>query len=72
MARCPKCKHHFRTLEDEEGMHDCPRCGYDGYGYHCPFCNQPSRRPVMDGCMDCLAERIDADRESEREAKESE
>ena len=28
MARCPHCKKHFRTLEDEEGMHDCPYCGY--------------------------------------------
>ena len=28
MARCPRCKRHFRTLEDEEGMHDCPHCGY--------------------------------------------
>jgi hypothetical protein len=30
MARCPKCKKRFPTLEDEEGMHECPRCGYDG------------------------------------------
>jgi len=28
MARCPLCAKHFRTLEDEEGMHDCPHCGY--------------------------------------------
>jgi hypothetical protein len=28
MARCPACKRHFRTLDDEEGMHECPRCGY--------------------------------------------
>lgn len=28
MARCPNCKHKFRTLEDEEGMHACPHCGY--------------------------------------------
>lgn len=28
MATCPKCRRHFRTLEDEEGMHECPRCGY--------------------------------------------
>jgi hypothetical protein len=26
--RCPRCRRHFRTLEDEEGMHDCPHCGY--------------------------------------------
>ena len=28
MARCPHCCRMFRTLEDEEGMHDCPHCGY--------------------------------------------
>jgi DNA-directed RNA polymerase subunit M/transcription elongation factor TFIIS len=28
MARCPKCRKHFATLEDEADMHDCPRCGY--------------------------------------------
>ena len=28
MARCPHCKRTFRTLEDEEGMHDCPNCGH--------------------------------------------
>lgn len=27
MPRCPRCRTTFRTLEDEEGMHDCPRCG---------------------------------------------
>ena len=31
MARCPYCRHYFRTLDDEEGMHDCPYCGYLGY-----------------------------------------
>jgi hypothetical protein len=31
MARCPNCKRHFRTLEDEEGMHACPSCGFDGH-----------------------------------------
>lgn len=28
MARCPNCLHHFREPEDEQGMHDCPYCGY--------------------------------------------
>ena len=31
MATCPRCRRHFRTLEDEEGMHDCPYCGYPPY-----------------------------------------
>lgn len=26
--RCPKCRKSFRVLEDEQGMHPCPRCGY--------------------------------------------
>jgi hypothetical protein len=29
MARCPRCRCHFRVLEDEDdGQHGCPRCGY--------------------------------------------
>ena len=28
MARCPRCTRSFRTLEDEQDMHDCPHCGY--------------------------------------------
>ena len=28
MPRCPACRRSFRTMEDEEGMHDCPHCGY--------------------------------------------
>ena len=27
MPKCPDCKCRFRTLEDEQDMHDCPRCG---------------------------------------------
>ena len=26
--RCPRCKRSFRVLEDEQGMHACPSCGY--------------------------------------------
>ena len=40
MARCPRCTRHFRTLEDEEGMHDCPHCGYwPGDEPTCDWCN---------------------------------
>ena len=28
MALCPECRYKFRTLDDEDGMHECPRCGY--------------------------------------------
>lgn len=31
MAKCPKCKHSFQVPEDEQNMHDCPSCGYDGH-----------------------------------------
>ena len=27
MATCPKCKTHWRELPDEEGDHECPKCG---------------------------------------------
>ena len=43
MATCPKCRRHFRTLEDEEGMHECPRCGY------APWHDEP----VYDTCEAC-------------------
>lgn len=26
--KCPDCKRHFQTLDDEVGMHDCPNCGW--------------------------------------------
>jgi rRNA maturation endonuclease Nob1 len=28
MARCPKCKKQFKTLEDEPADH-CPYCGWE-------------------------------------------
>lgn len=32
MARCPRCRRHFATLDDEaDGQHACPRCGFDGH-----------------------------------------
>ena len=37
MARCPRCTRSFRTLEDEQGMHDCPHCGC-GPGDVCFWC----------------------------------
>ena len=43
MATCPKCRRHFRTLEDEEGMHECPRCGYAPW----------HEEPVYDTCETC-------------------
>ena len=37
MARCPRCTRSFRTLEDEQDMHDCPHCGY-GPDWRCYWC----------------------------------
>lgn len=28
MPTCPKCKTYFRTLEDEQDIHSCPKCGF--------------------------------------------
>lgn len=28
MPRCPRCRRSFRTLEDEQDMHECPSCGF--------------------------------------------
>ena len=28
MPTCPRCKRRFKTLPDEENMHDCPSCGF--------------------------------------------
>lgn len=28
MARCPKCRYSYREMDDEQGQHDCPSCGY--------------------------------------------
>ena len=27
---CGGCGHRFKVLEDEYGMHECPRCGWNG------------------------------------------
>lgn len=29
MPTCSNCKTYFRTLIDEEGIHSCPKCGYE-------------------------------------------
>lgn len=39
MAHCPYCKKHFREPEDEQGEHDCPKCG-----------RGPGTREICEGC----------------------
>lgn len=26
--QCPNCRHSFKTLADEFGTHECPKCGF--------------------------------------------
>lgn len=41
MPRCPRCRHSFRVMEDEDdGQHGCPSCGY-GDEPRCPECGDP-------------------------------
>ena len=70
MAQCSKCRYRFRTLDDEEGMHDCPSCGYDGFAFHCVVCNEGiskrnqafSRRDDYDNmtCPSCYASELES------------
>ena len=61
MARCPRCTRSFRTLEDEQDMHDCPHCGY-GSGYICFWCSDPySRSTYAPYCSSLCAARAQAD-----------
>jgi hypothetical protein len=49
ICKCPRCGRLFRTLDDEEGEHPCPGCGYEP-GMHRP----------LDQC-DCVLCRGDVD-----------
>ena len=74
MARCPRCRKHFRTLEDEVGMHDCPHCGYPPHGYaeddehECANCGARTTEMwhhhldgvICDGCEAVRREQFDA------------
>lgn len=69
MARCPSCKCTFRTLEDEEGMHACPRCGYgdEPDPPACSWCseefNEDDRDDYAPYCGQSCA--LEADRDNE-------
>ena len=74
MPRCPSCRRTFRTLPDEEGMHDCPHCGHspeDDYT-RCAGCGiripDPGEDPDPDAllCDTCLRER-EEETEEERQ-----
>lgn len=40
MARCPKCRHRFQVMEDEDpASFGCPSCGY---GEPCNVCGAPN------------------------------
>ena len=65
MARCPRCTRSFRTLEDEQDMHDCPHCGYgleDDQAARCAWCNYPYTDPEnYPYCSSLCAARAQAD-----------
>ena len=65
MARCSHCRRTFRTLEDEEGMHDCPHCGYgpsDDCLLTCDWCNDPyADREYEPYCSSLCAAHAQAD-----------
>ncbi len=46
MPRCPACRCSFRVMEDEDdGQHDCPRCGYSSHRPKCLWCGDPMPEP---------------------------
>ena len=52
---CPSCKYSFRVMEDEQGMHECPRCGLPPNAKRCGDCGRwfvPEHRRVL-FCLDC-------------------
>lgn len=55
MARCPRCRAQFSTLDDEEGMHDCPSCGLSPAARQCDGCGEWfERRTRSDqACANC-------------------
>ena len=40
MPRCPRCRTTFRTLEDEQDMHECPSCGLEPDASQCVSCKR--------------------------------
>lgn len=56
MPRCPACGCRFRTLDDEEGMHECPACGLSPHAVTCASCDRwgdPSELDPAGHCPDC-------------------
>ena len=43
MPTCPRCKHCFKTLPEEEQDHNCPKCGWGPEKYE----------EVIDKCFNC-------------------
>lgn len=66
MARCPSCHKSFRVMEDEENMHDCPRCGYGpGSAVRCMWCDgeqtYEQSEEFGEYCSELCAARAEAD-----------
>lgn len=61
---CPKCKTRFQVLDDEQGMHACPHCGYSGHDENndlCTQCGENEATQTDDGlCDECRDEQREA------------
>lgn len=54
MPTCPSCKTYFKTLEDEEHIHDCPKCGFSPEDLRERICYDESSCENLDlECVDC-------------------
>ena len=55
--RCPNCKRTFRVLEDEQGQHECPHCGYGPEDDQDPdICDTCKRFKDEHTALNCQAE----------------
>lgn len=61
MARCPKCRWSFPTLDDETDMHGCPHCGYSPNDDRCPDCGTKLYGDELpDACPVCDTQEVEA------------
>lgn len=68
---CPKCKTRFQVLDDEQGMHDCPHCGYSGHDDE--VCRECGDSEVTDDdglCDECRDDQREATRAAHDEGRD--
>jgi len=56
MSQCPRCRYRFCVLEDEQSMHECPRCELLPWERRCRECGQwfESRERKQTICRECV------------------